>query len=115
MDIIQRLLEVFAGFVWMLIDGMTQLILGVAGSMVDITEAEAQTMAIAFWVLVFFAWFARRTLWRSSFGMFRPMTITLTTSRTPWQVMMEDMRGCFVTLIAIVVFVAVLYAVASGR
>jgi hypothetical protein len=115
MEIVRQVLDLLGDIVQALIDGLAQLILALSGSVVDMTEAEAQTIATALLGLVLFAWVARRTIWSNGLGMFRPMTITLQTTRTPWQVLMGDIRTCFVTALALVVFAVFIVAVIAGR
>lgn len=105
MDTLRWLFDVIANGIQMLIDFLAQLILMASTSMVDMTEAEAEAIATAALGLVVFAWLGRRTIWGKGFGVFRPMTITLQTTKTPWQVMMGDLRSCLVTALAVLVFV----------
>lgn len=83
--------------------------------MVDMTESEAQLIATLILGLVVFAWVARRTIWSGGFGMFKPMTITLQTTKTPFQVLKGDAKSCFVTIVALVVLAVFLVSLVFGR
>lgn len=115
MEIVQWLIDFISGLVWMAVDFVAQLLLSVSGSASDMTEAEAQFFAIGFWLLIGFAYVARHTFWGGGLAIFRPMTITLSTTKTPWQVLMSDLRSCLVTLVAVIMFVLLIYSVAAGR
>jgi hypothetical protein len=113
-DLVRQVFSFIGDFIQALIDVLAQLILALSGSMVDMTEAEAQSIATAFLGLVVFAWLARRTIWGKGLGMFKPMTITLQTTKTPWEVLMGDFRTCLVTTLAILVFVAFVMSVVAS-
>lgn len=114
MDLLKQFFNFIAAVVQALIDGLAQLILGLSASMVDMTEAEAQMIATAVLGLVVFAWVARRTIWSKGFGVFKPMTITLQTTKTPWQVLMGDIKSCLITTLAILMFVTFVLSVLLG-
>lgn len=105
MDALRWVFDTIAGVIQAAIGVLAQFILMASTSMVDMTEAEAEAIATAALGLVVFAWLGRRTIWGKGLGVFRPMTITLQTTKTPWQVMMGDLRSCLVTALAVLVFV----------
>lgn len=115
MKLLQQVFGLIREVVWALVDGIAQLLLAVSGSMVDMTEAQAQIAAALMLGLLVFAWVARRTIWSGGFALFRPMTVTLQTTRTPWQVLMQDLRSCLVTLLAVVVMAVLVIALVLGR
>ncbi|HNS02337.1 MAG TPA: hypothetical protein PKM78_08155 [Anaerolineae bacterium] len=114
MEVLWQIFNFIADVVQTLIDVLAQLILGLSASMVDMTEAEAQMIATAVLGFVVFVWVARRTFWSKGFGVFKPMTITLQTTKTPWQVLMGDLRSCMITALAILVLVVFVMSVLVG-
>ena len=115
MDIVRQVLVWIGEFIQAIINVLAQLILGLSSSMVDMTEAQAQLIATLIVSLIVLAWVARRTIWSDGFGIFKPMTITLKTERTPWQVLKDDLRSCLVTILALIVLVVFLLSVALAR
>ena len=113
MDALRWMFDAIANGIQMLIGFLSQLILMASTSMVDMTEAEAEAIATAALGLVVFAWLGRRTIWGKGLGVLRPMTITLQTTKTPWQVMMGDLRSCLVTALAVLVFVVFVWSIIS--
>ncbi len=115
MDFVRQLFSWIGSFIQAIINVLAQLILTLSGSMVDMTESQAQSIATLILGLIVFAWVARRTIWGGGFRIFRPMSITLHTTETPWQVLMNDLRSCLITILALIVLLVFLVSLAYGR
>ena len=114
MDFVRQVIDFFSTVFWAIADILAQALLTFSGSASQMTESEAQNVAAGILFLILLAWIGRQTILRTKFAAFQPMSITLQTTKTPWQVLMGDLRGCFSTIVAIIIFLIVIAAIVSG-
>jgi len=114
MDILKELLDLIVMLTWAAIGALAALLQQVVGAMGQLSQTQAQMCASLILFGVVGAWFVRKVNW-FKLKMLAPQTVTLRTEKTPIQVVMEDLGGCLVSLVFLVVLLAIGYAFLKGR
>jgi hypothetical protein len=108
-ELIQALLDVVRDLV-SVVAFLVQSFARTQGRELDTTQAEA----IAVFLLIAGAWVGQRMLWRPAASA-KPQTVTLSTAKTPRDVVMGDMReGCFVPLLVVALAAIAIWLILTG-
>jgi hypothetical protein len=113
MDLVQELLDLIGQVVWAVVDGLASFLQTLSGSMSQMSDSQAQVCAGSLLFLVFGAFVVRRVNW-FKLKLFEPQTVTLRTEKTPWQVLADDTKGCFLSMILVVVLAIIAYSLITG-
>ncbi len=101
MELVRRLLNATLDAYARVVDWSGNVVQRLAGAF----EVQLSTMTAQFigglFVVFLLIFLLQWALWGGGFRMFRPQAVMHLTNRTPFQIVMEDLTGCLVRLIAL--------------